>query len=299
MNSTAACTGIVLQADSQGAIELNSTASKNTSLRWRLLGRVVLFSLGCAFVLAATAPLTRALPGLWPDLVLGTVASLGAFGLTMLFVRWERLRLEDVGAAPAWRSLPRFALGFLIGLFLVALSASVSAAIAHVRWVREPGVTLAATTVTLLTYIVLSCREELGFHGYPLRRLERFFGLWAAQIIVAIVFAVEHMAGGWPWERALLGAGVGSLLFGMASIATRGLALPIGLHAAWNFGDWMLGGKGSAGLWKPVVEEGQQGRAQLDKTIAYLAVMGSATFAFWIWHRRRSWTQFRVGDVRK
>lgn len=299
MNSTAACTGIVLQADSQGAIELNSTASENTSLRWRLLGRVVLFILGCAFVLAATAPLTRALPGLWPDLVLGTVASLGAFGLTVLFVRWERLHLEDVGAAPAWRSLPRFALGFLVGLFLVALSASVSAAIAHVRWVRAPGITFTATTVTLLTYIVLSCREELGFRGYPLRRLERFSGLWGAQVIVALVFAVEHMVGGWPWERALLGAGVGSLLFGMAAIATRGLALPIGLHAAWNFGDWMLGGKGSAGLWKPVVEEGRQGRAQLVGTIAYLAVIGSATLAFWIWHRRLGQTQFRVGDVRK
>ena len=264
---------------------MNSTASENTSLRWRLLGRVVLFVLACAFVLAATAPLTRALPGLWPDLVLGTVASLGAFGLTVLFVRWERLHLEDVGAAPAWRSLPRFALGFLIGLFLVALYASVSAAIAHVRWVRAPGVGLAGTMITLITYVVLSCREELGFHGYPLRRLEPSFGLWGSQIIVALLFAAEHMAGGWPWERALLGAGVGSLLFGMAAIATRGLALPIGLHAAWNFGDWMIGGKDSAGLWKVVVQQGQQGRAQLVRTIAYLAVIGSATFAFWIWHR--------------
>lgn len=155
-----------------------------------------------------------------------------------------------------------------------------------------------ATTITLLTDIALSCREELGFRGYPLRRLERSFGLWEAQIIVALVFALEHMAGGWPWERALLGAGVGSLLFGMAAIATEGLALPIGLHAAWNFGDWMLGGKGSAGLWKPVVEEGRQGRAQLVGT-AYLVAIGSATFAFWIWNRRFRQTQFHVGDVRK
>ena len=90
---------------------MNST-TENTSLRWPLLGRVVLFVLGCAFVLAATAPLTRTLPGLWADLVLGMVASLGAFGLTVLFVHWERLRLEDVGAAPAWRSLPRLRLRF-------------------------------------------------------------------------------------------------------------------------------------------------------------------------------------------
>jgi membrane protease YdiL (CAAX protease family) len=259
--------------------------SENAPLRWRLLGRVVLFVLACAFVLAAMSPLTRQLPGRWSDLALGTVAGLGAFALTALFVRWERLRLEDVGAEPAWRSLPRFGFGFLIGSLLIALSASVSVAVAHVRWARVPGVGSAGTMVTLLTYVVLSCREELGFRGYPLRRLERSFGLWGAQIIVALLFAGEHMAGGWPWDRALLGAGVGSLLFGMASIATRGLAVPIGLHTAWNFGDWMLGGKGSRGLWVMVVPEGQQGRAEVVRTIGYLAVMGSATLAFWIWHR--------------
>jgi membrane protease YdiL (CAAX protease family) len=268
--------------------------SEKASLRGRLLGRVLLFVLSCAFVLAATSPLTRKIPGPWADFVLGTVASLGAFALTVLFVRWERLRLEDVGAAPAWRSLPRFGFGFLIGLLLVALSASVSAAVAQGRWVRAPGFTLTATTITLLTYIVLSCREELAFHGYPLRRLEQSFGLWGAQVIVALVFAVEHMAGGWSWPRALLGAGVGSLLFGMASIATRGLAVPIGLHAAWNFGDWMLGGKDSVGLWKAVVPEGQQGRAQVVGTLAYLVVMGLATLAFWIWHRGTNRTGIRA-----
>jgi len=286
-------------ADFPGSDSLNSTVTESGSRQWRLLRRVLLFVLGCAFVLAATAPLTRKLPGPWSDLVLGTVAGLAAFGLTVLFVRGERLRLEDVGAAPTWRSLPRFAIGFLIGLFLVALYASSLAAIAHMRWARGTGVGLEGTMLTLVTYIVLSCREELGFHGYPLRRLERSFGLWGAQIIVALVFSVEHMAGGWPWERALLGAGVGSLLFGMAAIATGGLAVPIGLHAAWNFSDWILGGKDSAGLWKMVVQQGQPGRAQLARTIAYLAVSGSATLGFWIWHRRTARPRFRAGEVRK
>jgi len=33
----------------------------------------------------------------------------------------------------------------------------------------------------------------------------------------------------------------------MAALATKGLALPIGLHAAWNIGDWARGGKGTGG----------------------------------------------------
>jgi uncharacterized protein len=272
----------------EGAFDLKSTASQKKSLRWRVLGRVVLFFLACATVLAMTVPLTSKIPGLWPNFVLGAIASLGALTLTALFVRWDGLRMGDVGAAPVRGSLPRFALGFLIGLLLVALCGSISAVASHVQFVRAPAVGFAETSITLITFIALSCREELSFHGYPLRCLERSFGLWSAQIIVAVVFAAEHMAGGWPWTRALLGACVGSLAFGMAAIATRGLALPIGLHAAWNFGDWMLGGKGLSGIWTAVVEEGQQGRAQLVRTIGYLAVMGSATIAFWIWYRCKS-----------
>lgn len=33
-------------------------------------------------------------------------------------------------------------------------------------------------------------------------------------------------------SQAIVGAGVGSLLYGMAAITTRGLAVPIRLHAA-------------------------------------------------------------------
>ena len=267
---------------------MNRDVSEKKSIRWQVLGRVALFLTCCAMVLAATAPLAHKLPGLWSNFVVGTIASLGAFALTVFFVRSEHLRLDDVGAAPDFQSLPRFVFGFFLGMFLVALFAAILCVAGHLRWVRSNEVGFAATAVTLLAYIALSCREELAFRGYPLRRLEPFFGLWGAQTIVALVFAAEHVAGGLPWSRALLGAGVGSLLFGMAAIATRGLAVPIGLHAAWNFGDWMLGGKDSPGLWKVVADDPYQGRLQFVRTIAYLAVIGSSTLAFWIWHRRTS-----------
>jgi membrane protease YdiL (CAAX protease family) len=57
---------------------------------------------------------------------------------------------------------------------------------------------------------------------------------------VAFAFAVEHVVGGMRWLHAILGAGIGSLLLGMAALATRGLAMPISLHAAWNFGQWWI-----------------------------------------------------------
>jgi membrane protease YdiL (CAAX protease family) len=136
----------------------------------------------------------------------------------------------------------------------------------------------------MVAYVALSTREELAFHGYPLRRLKSFFGLWGAQFIVAFIFALEHVAGGSTLWLALLGAGVGSLLFGMAAIATRGIALPIGLHAAWNIGDWMRGGKDWAGIWKPVLEEGFKDRAAFVGITSYVLVTCLATLTFWWWY---------------
>jgi membrane protease YdiL (CAAX protease family) len=254
--------------------------------RWREVGRVLLFFVACAVLLASIAPIERQYPRLPPGLLIGSVASLGTFLLTIVFVRWEGLGLEEIGAAVSKSSPLRFVMGFFVGLLLVALHVSIEGLAGDVRWVRSEGVGFLDIMTALIIYFLLSCREELAFHGYPLRRLNSLFGLWVSQFIVAIVFALEHVAGGSTWVQALFGAGVGSLLFGMAAIATEGLALPIGLHAAWNFGDWMHGGKGSGGLWHPIGVEGFRDRADLAGMIGYVVVVVSATLAFWWLHRR-------------
>jgi hypothetical protein len=80
----------------------------------------------------------------------------------------------------------------------------------------------------------------------------------------------------------MAGAGMGALLFGMAAIATRGLAVPIGVHAAWNFGDQMRSGGGkTTGFWKAVVEDGFEARAQVVGWTGYVSVMLLTTLAFW------------------
>jgi uncharacterized protein len=244
----------------------------------KVILRVALFIISCAVIVAVAAPFATKLPGQWPEVVIGTIAALGALALTAVFVRWEKLRMDDVGAAPDARTPERLAIGFVGGLFLVAVWALISVAAGQRRWVRTPGVELSSGGIALMGYLALSCREELAFHGYPLRRLQSRFGIWPAQLMVAAAFAIEHRVGGWFWADALLGAGVGSLLFGMAAIASRGLAVPISLHAAWNFGQWVLGMKGTPGLWK---SEGSGGG-----TVIYIAVFGTATIAIALWHRR-------------
>jgi hypothetical protein len=79
------------------------------------------------------------------------------------------------------------------------------------------------------------------------------------------------------------------MLFGIASLATRGLAVPIGIHAAWNFGDWMRssGGKLAGGPWRPVVETGFDSWADVVGWSAYISLMLATAAVLWWWGRRR------------
>lgn len=254
----------------------------SASNRWSAVGRVLLFYLFCVIFLMVAAPFGSKFPGQWSKVAIGSMASVATLALTVLFVWWDGIRLADVGAALSSRSVVRLLLGFLAGLLMVAVQSSFGTFGGHVHWVRTAGTGIAPIAMALLAYLVLACREELTFHGYPLRRLERFFGIWAAQIIVALAFGLEHRVGGFTWFNAMLGSVAGSLLFGMASIATRGLAVPIGLHAAWNFGQWVLGEKDLPGLWRPVIEENYQAHVDHVGLIGYFGVFGAATAAFWL-----------------
>jgi len=255
--------------------------------RWRAFGRALLFLIGCAFVLAVTAALPIVRRSSAPELVIGAIASVGCFLLTLLFTRWDGLRLRDVGAMPNFRSLALLAVGFALGFLLVALHSILVGAAGRVDWVRTSNPSTPQASLLIVGYLVLSTREELAFHGYPLRRLQSSFGVWPAQAMISVVFAIEHIAGGWTLAQALWGAAVGSLLFGMASIATRGLAVPVGIHAAWNIGDWMRGNRSQPGLWRPVIQAGFEDQAARVGVACYVALMAVATFCFWWWHRTR------------
>lgn len=261
------------------------SAAASTS---RSIARVLLFLGCCALVLVLTSALPFARAGIAQTIVIGAIATLGSFALTVLFTRWDGVRLRDVGAMPDQGSPGRFAIGFVIGLSLVALHSGLLTLVGHVQLVAAVQANLGQAALTFLGYVLLSAREELSFHGYPLRRLQAVVDVWPAQAIIAAVFAIEHVAGGWPYSQALWGAAIGSLLFGMASIATRGLAVPIGIHAAWNFADWIRGNRTDPGIWRPEIDAGFEDAAARAGTVCYVVIMLLAMGGFWYWHRVRN-----------
>jgi uncharacterized protein len=250
--------------------------------------RSFFFLLVCPAILIVASLLTKKAPSPAGPALVGGIASCLTFVLTLLFVRWDGISLNDVGEGITTRTAPRLLSGFVIGVAMVALQDLIIYSGGHTRWAVDnshpsTGATLLAST----GYFALAVREELSFRGYPLRRLEEAWGTWTAILVLGVIFTLEHAAGGWGWRRVLVGPPLGALLFGVAALVTRGLAVPIGIHAAFNFSQWFMGQKESAGILRLVVERGFSDRAEALGYAGYCLGMVIAGSGFWLW--RKHW----------
>ncbi len=221
------------------------------------------------------------------QVMLGIAAGL-TFGLNLLFVRWEGLSLRDIGLVLNRGSIFRVGIGFLIGLILATLQALLTSAFGHVQLIRNPAPGFIYIFGYFLLYLLVACREELAFRAYPLRSLVRVLGSWKGQLIIAIIFSLEHLISGMTWKMAILGSGTGAILFGIAALKTKGIALPIGLHTAWNFGQWSWGFKNMPGILEAVVKKGYESRVENNGLLAYLFVMGLAILVFYLYHNKEA-----------
>ena len=99
----------------------------------------------------------------------------------------------------------------------------------------------------LLLFIVLGLREEFLYRGYGLSTLAGNIGFWPAAMIWSGWFVASHTNN--SGESALGLATVG--LFGMFACLllrlTGNLWMPIGFHAAWNWGQTFLFGVSDSG----------------------------------------------------
>jgi hypothetical protein len=246
-------------------------------------GRVLLFWAATMVALALSSPVAGR--GENAAMISGALTVPVTFALTLLFVKWEGRKPFEFGFEITRTTWLRFGAGGVFGLLLIAAQTAIMKFAGGMHWVAASPAP--ATLLPILGYLLLATREELAFRGYSLRVLAFEVSPWTAQIVVASMFIIEHKLGGATWENAVLGAGIGSLVFGMAALATRGLAMPIGIHAAWNIGDWVRGGKGNGGLWHAVVEPGSAAYADKVAIGSYVAVMVCALAGLW-WMQRRS-----------
>jgi membrane protease YdiL (CAAX protease family) len=245
--------------------------------------RVLVFCLLCAIALAIISGLVKNLHTEWNQHLLLIVTIAITYGLTILFVKWEKLSLKDVGVVAGNRSFKKVVIGVGIGLFMTILQPAIVLLFGHYKIAVTPSFSFYPVLFYFTLYSLGAIREELAFRGYPLFSLNYRVGPWAAQIIILIVFSLEHVAGGMIWYQAFLGAGTGALLFGLAALKTKGIALPTGLHAAWNFGQWFLGFKNEPGILRGITEKGFENVVERNGWIAYLLIMAIALVCFYFY----------------
>lgn len=195
----------------------------------------------CYMVVLFLASIIKArVPLQWGPLLWGLMSSTALLFVTWAFLRREDRSYRDIGLNIEAMSFARLVSGIVIGLAIFAVILSLTNIIAGpVRLIR--GIASLGTMGILGgTFLALACMEELGFRGYALRTLVRTMGLWRAQIIVAVAFGLSHVAFGWSWINILVGVIPFALLFGIVATSSRGLAMPIGVHAGVNFAQWAV-----------------------------------------------------------
>ena len=212
----------------------------------------LLASMGC-FVVVGIAG--RLWPAAWkpyaPSALL--IAVLGLL-LTALALRLEGGRLRDVGLRFDRRFLSQLALGLLGGALLAATSAGL-VMLAGVDLVRIEPPSAAAQIKFTMMVLGGAVFEELLFRGYAFQRTVRGLGAWPALAVFALLFTLGHLPGNTGMEatlavNAVAGLVLHAVIMGLILLRTGSLAVPIGLHAAWNLVQGLLG-FGVSGLAHP------------------------------------------------
>jgi len=188
-----------------------------------------------------------------------------------------------------------FFIGLGIGAVLMILPALTLTVFGYVHWQLNtlsffsiiPGIALMAS---------VAFAEELLFRGFIFQRLIDAFGKWPAQLLLGGLFLLTHLNNpgmtGFTSFLASINIFIASLLFGMAYLKTKNLALPIGLHFMANLTQGVIlgfgvSGENSTSLFKPIFSNSPNwltgGMFGLEASIFGLLVLVATTVVFVKW----------------
>lgn len=165
------------------------------------------------------------------------------YGVTWLFQRMEREEALEPWGSRFMRQLRLFGSGLALGGLIILLAALCVLAIGGFHWRLGSEGLFASIVKAFPIWLALAMVEEGVFRGYVFQKLIDGIGLRWAQGLCALLFALIH------WHNrgmsdlnikvvSTLNLFLLALLFGFAWHRTRSLALPVGLHVAWN---WVQG----------------------------------------------------------
>ena len=205
-----------------------------------LLSALLLWLLFLTLLFAGAVLFTQNLEGAVNRLVYGAIGTVAALLATAVLLRMNKSAWVDAGLRWDKYTGMRLLAGFAAGLALVGALLLLVFLSTGIRPVPTHGLGV-ATLFPLGALLPLALMEEIAFRGYPFVELHRRYGLWLAQVVTALAFAVYHILMGWPLAIALLGPGTWAFVFGIAAARSGGIALPTGIHFGLNVAQALVG----------------------------------------------------------
>jgi membrane protease YdiL (CAAX protease family) len=224
--------------------------------------------------------------------------------LALLLVTWvcTRLRrqpLASVGLAISGRWLRQVLVGSAVGTVMMLVAVSLIYAAGGVSFAINPAGSVHALIAAAWSFVCVALMEELLFRGFVFQRLLAGIGVWGAQLVMAVLFAVAHSGNpnmqGATLFWATLDTALGALLLGFAYLRTGSLALPIGLHFGWNWAQGALLGFDVSGfdqtgwLVPKLLDKAQWltgGSFGPEASVCAVVVDSAMVLLFWRWRRK-------------
>jgi membrane protease YdiL (CAAX protease family) len=174
------------------------------------------------------------LPNNLERLAHGIIGTFAAFLTTVLFLKFDRKQFSDIGLTFKQNTIVKFFAGVIVGVVIMGLLATTVLYLSNVTVEVNSRSSVWHFLLVTLPLIPLAYMEELGFRAYPLEILKDKIGIRLSIIITSILFALYHIANGWTIANSFLGPAVWGLVFGLAAIYSKGIAMPTGIHYAAN-----------------------------------------------------------------
>ena len=213
---------------------------------WRLIVFLVIVFLVAAVDGRVRAGLAGRLSDLYEDLVRALVfALLIAAALYLAGRLLDHRRMSDYGFHFSRKWWTDLGFGLVLGALLLFGVLAVELAVGWVKvtgsFALSPGQPFVATIlVGVVAVAAVAFGEEASYRGYPIKNLAEAvakarWGMVIAVVIPAVFFGLAHATNENATLLSTFNIVIFGLLFGTGYVVTGELALPIGLHFAWDF----------------------------------------------------------------
>jgi uncharacterized protein len=190
------------------------------------------------------------IPNQFERLAHGIIGTVAAFVTTLLFLKLDKKSCSDIGLKFERSTALRFFSGVGTGIIIMGLLAGGVIFFTGSEIGTNPQGDLWRFLLATAPLLPLAFMEELGFRAYPLEELKNNVGVRASIIITSLLFALYHIVNGWSVATSFYGPAIWGLIFALAAIYSKGIALPTGIHYAANLTTSAFGTVGNTvSLW--------------------------------------------------